>query len=243
MTGKKTIDKSLIQKTIVFAFWLVIILICLINRDKITVDAIVNFTPGNKWAAVLVIWLLFAFKSITVVVYGGPIYAASGIMFSLPVAIIVNTVGTALMVSIPFFIGKKAGNGTINKIVEKNPKLEVLRSVPNKNELFISFFVRLLGILPSDLVSMYLGASGINYGKYILGSLIGLFPAVISFSVMGMSANDVTSPEFIISAAFEIGLMIFSIVMYFVWRRKSKRTNKNPEGKNAEKTNQHTGNA
>ena len=243
MTVKKTIDKSLIQKTIVFAFWLVIILICLINRDKITVDAIVNFTPGNKWADALVIWLLFAFKSISVVVYGGLIYAASGIMFSLPVAIIVNTVGTALMVSIPFFIGKKAGNGTINKIVEKNPKLEVLRSVPNKNELFISFFVRLLGILPSDLVSMYLGASGINYGKYILGSLIGLFPAVISFSVMGMSANDVKSPEFIISAAFEIGLMIFSIVMYFVWRRKSKRTNKNPEGKNAEKTNQHTGNA
>ena len=157
MTVKKTIDKSLIQKTIVFAFWLVIILICLINRDKITVDAIVNFTPGNKWAAALVIWLLFAFKSISVVVYGGLIYAASGIMFSLPVAIIVNTVGTALMVSIPFFIGKKAGNGTINKIVEKNPKLEVLRSVPNKNELFISFFVRLLGILPSDLVSMYLG--------------------------------------------------------------------------------------
>jgi len=231
MTIKKSVDKGLVQKIIVFAFWLTIILACLINRDKITVDAIVNFTPGNTIAAVLVLWLLFAFKSITVVVYGGLIYAASGIMFSLPVAIIVNTVGTVLMVSIPFFIGKKAGGNTIDKLVQKNPKLEGLRDVPNQNELFVSFFVRLLGILPSDLVSMYLGASGIKYSKYISGSLIGLFPAVISFSVMGMSANDMTSPEFIISAAFEIGLMIFSVIMYFVWRRKSKR---NPEDKNAE---------
>ena len=233
MTIKKSVDKGLVQKIIVFAFWLAVILICIINRDKITVDAIVNFTPENTLVAILLIFLLFAFKSITVVVYGGIIYAASGIMFSLPVAIIVNTVGTVLMVSIPFFIGKKAGGKAIDKIVNKNPKLEVLRSVPNKNELFISFFVRLLGILPSDLVSMYLGASGIKYSKYISGSLIGLFPAVISFSVMGMSANDVTSPEFIVSAAFEIGLMIFSIILYFVWRRKSKKTEKYPEDKNA----------
>ncbi len=230
MAGNKVFKNSFNQKTIGFVFWAVIIIFCLINRDKITVDAIVNFTPENTLAAICVILLVFALKSVTFVVYGGLVYAASGIMFSLPVAIIVNTIGTALMVSIPFFIGKKAENGTIDKIVDKNPKLTVLRDVPNKNELFISFFVRLLGILPGDLVSIYLGACGISYGKYITGSLIGLFPSVLSFSVMGMSANDVTSPEFIISAAFKIGLKVFSIIIYFVWRKK---TNGSPEGKYA----------
>ena len=66
MAVKKTINKSLIQKIVVFAFWLATVLICIINRDKITVDAIVNFTPENTLVAILLILLLFAFKSITV---------------------------------------------------------------------------------------------------------------------------------------------------------------------------------
>lgn len=242
MTTKKGIDKKLIQKIAIIIFWLIFIIICFLNREKITIDNIVSFTPKNVPVAIGIMLLLFSFKSISIVVYGGLLYAASGVMFSLPVAILVNTVGTVLMVSIPFFIGKNAGKGTMNKLVEKNPKLEVVRDVSNKNELFISVFVRLIGMLPGDLVGMYLGASGIRYNKYIAGSLIGLFPAMISFSVMGMSVDDVSSPAFIISTAFEIGLMILSIAIYFVWRKK-QRINTNPEGKNVRKTNQHIGNA
>ena len=150
----------------------------LLNRDKITISSILGFTPKNLYLAAFVMLLLFATKSVSVVIYGGLLYAASGIMFSLPVAILVNTIGTVLMVSIPFFIGKNAGQDTMSKLVERNPKLEVLRDVPSKNELFISIFVRLIGMLPGDLVGMYLGASGIRYSKYITGSMIGLFPAI-----------------------------------------------------------------
>ncbi|MBQ6886661.1 MAG: TVP38/TMEM64 family protein [Lachnospiraceae bacterium] len=240
MTDKKVIDKKIIKKIAIIIFWLLFIIICFLNRERITIENIVSYTPKNIPVAIGVMLLLFSLKSISIVIYGGLLYAASGIMFPLPVAIIVNTVGTVLMVSIPFFIGKKAGKETMNKLVEKNPKLEVLRDVSNKNELFISVFVRLIGMLPGDLVSMYLGASGIHYNKYIAGSMIGLFPAIVSFSVMGMSVDDISSPAFIISTAFEIGLMILSIAIYFIWRKKQKQ---NFGGKNAEKSNQHIGNA
>ena len=223
MAVKKTINKSLIQKIVVFAFWLATVLICIINRDKITVDAIVNFTPENTLVAILLILLLFAFKSITVVVYGGIIYAASGIMFSLPAAIIVNTIGTVIMVSIPFIIGKKAGSKMLDSIVHKNPKLEIIKDIPNKNEIFVSFFVRIVGLLPADLVGMYLGASGMSYKKYLIGSVAGLYSAIISFSAMGMSADDITSPKFIISVVVEIGLMLLSLISYLIWRKKRKK--------------------
>ena len=224
-------NNKIIRNTVITLFWLAFIIFCFINRDKITISSILSFTPKNLYLAAFVMLLLFSVKSVSVVIYGGLLYAASGIMFSLPVAILVNTVGTVLMVSIPFFIGKRAGKDTMNRLVEKNPKLEVLREAPSKNELFISVFVRLIGILPGDLVSMYLGASGVHYSKYITGSMIGLFPAIISFSVMGMSADDISSPAFIISTAFEIGLMILSIAIYFIWRKKQKH---NSGGKNAE---------
>lgn len=232
-------NNKLIRKTVITVFWLIFIIFCLLNRDKITISNILSFTPKNLYLAAFVMFVLFAIKSVSVVIYGGLLYAASGIMFSLPVAILVNTIGTLLMVTIPFFIGKNAGQDTMSNLVAKNPKLEVLREVPNKNELFISVFVRLIGMLPGDLVSMYLGASGVHYSKYITGSMIGLFPAIISFSVMGMSADDISSPAFIISTAFEIGLMILSITIYFIWRKKQEQ---NSGGKNAEQSNQHIGN-
>ena len=241
MAVKKTIHKNFIQKIVTLAVWLTIILICVINKDKITVDAIVNFTPQNTFIAICTILLLFAFKSITVVVYGGILYAASGIMFSLPVAIIVNTIGTVIMVSIPFLIGKKAGKKTLDNILHKNSKLEILSDIPNRNELFVSFFTRIVGFLPADLVGMYLGASGISYKKYLLGSVGGLYSAVISFSVMGMSADDVTSPGFIIAVTVEILLMIVSVILYLIWRKKKK--NKTQEESNDYAKNEHISNA
>ena len=226
MAIKKTTNKNIIQKIILVTFWLTVILICIINRDKITIDAIVNFSPENTFVAICLILLLFAVKSVSVVIYGGIIYAASGIMFPLPLAIAVNTVGTVIMVSIPFYIGKKAGSKILDSIVHKNPKLEIIKDIPNQNELFTSFITRIVGLLPSDLVGIYLGASGMSYKKYLLGSVAGLYSAVISFSVMGMSADDVTSPAFIISAAIEIGLMLLSVILCFGWRKKRKKNKK-----------------
>lgn len=214
---------KLIRNIIIIVFWLFLIVLCFVNRDRITVESILNFTPENKIAAILIMFLLFAVKSVTFFIYGGILYAASGIMFPLPLAIFINFIGTSIMTTIPFFIGKKVGTKTIDKIIEKYPRLSILRDIPNKNELFVSFFVRIVGCLPSDPLGIYLGASGIRYSRYICGTLLGLTSAMITFSIMGTSINDVTSPIFVISAAIEIGLMILSISLYLIWRYRNKK--------------------
>lgn len=214
---------ELLRKVFVLTFWIVLILFIFIHRDKITVESIVNFTPENELLAAVIMLALFALKSITVFVYGGILYAANGILFSLPMAIVMNLLGTAVMTGIPFLIGHKAGIGAVDKLCSKYPKLEVLRESQNKNEFFVSFFVRIIGILPSDLVGMYLGATGIRYSRYICGTMLGLLPAVISFSVMGMSMDDPSSPAFIISAVSEALLMVLSITISFVIHRRRKK--------------------
>ncbi len=220
--NEKSILK-LIRNGIIAIFWLFLIILCFINKDKITVESILSFTPQNQIAAILIMFVLFAVKSVAFFIYGGILYAASGIMFPLPLAIFVNFIGTIIMTSIPFFIGKKAGTKTIDKIIEKYPRLRILRDIPNKNEMFVSFFVRIVGCLPADPLGIYLGAIGIRYSRYICGTLLGLTSAIVTFSIMGMSINDVTSPTFIISACIEIGLMILSISLYLIWRKKSKK--------------------
>jgi len=170
--------------------------------------------------------ILFALKGVTVVVYGGVLYAASGILFPLPVAICVNLAGTALMTSVPFFIGKKAGAELLDHLLQKNKRLELLRDAPKQNEWLFSFAVRMIGLLPGDLVGMYSGVCGFTYFHYICGTLAGMFPSIITFSAMGMSAHDVSSPTFLISVGCEILLIVLSLVVFILWRRKKHKENK-----------------
>lgn len=222
-SNKKAKIVERLIKIVTLIFWLVLIIIIFINKNKITVESIVNATPENKLSAAVIMLALFALKSITVFVYGGILYAASGLIFPLPEAIVINILGTAVMTGIPYFIGRKAGNGAVEKFCNRYPKLEILRQNQNKNEFLVSFFVRIIGIFPSDLVGMYLGATGIHYGRYFCGTMLGFLPSVLLFSIMGMSIKDPASPAFVISAVCEVLLMIFSVTVSFVIQHRHKK--------------------
>lgn len=214
---------KILSRVFMLLFWGGLILFCFLNREKISVEGIVGLVPKDSIWSIIVMLLLFAVKGVVVFIYGSILYAASGILFSLPVAMIVNTIGTVIMTTIPFYIGKKAGSRLIGELVKKNSKLELLRDTQNKNEFFVSFFLRMVGLLPADLVAMYLGASGMRYKPYFIGTVIGLMPAIVCFSVMGMSIDDVGSPQFILSLIVEVGLMLLSLLIYLIWRRRSKK--------------------
>lgn len=215
-----------IRNGIAVAFWLILILLCLVYRDEITVERIVAFTPENMLVAVLVMLCLFAVKSISIFMYSGLLYAASGILFPLPLAILVNILGSIIMATIPFIIGRCSGSGLVTQLIEKHPKLKVMKDVPNQNEFFVSFFVRIIGILPSDIIGMYLGATGVGYRRYITGTILGMLPATITFCVMGMQIQDVTSPAFLVSLGVELCLMVASTTAYAIWMKKVKGRNR-----------------
>ena len=77
-------------------------------RDPLTVGFSLGFP--------LVLLALFAVKSVTIVVYGALLYAASGILFPLPAALAVNLLGTIIMITIPYLIGSASGSEAIRRI-------------------------------------------------------------------------------------------------------------------------------
>ena len=195
-------------------------------RGEISVESITNFVPGNIAAAVAVMLLLFALKGVLITVYGGILYAASGILFPLPTALLVNAAGTVLMTGVPFFIGKLTGTKLLDKLIQKNGRLEQLQRIESQNEFFISFAVRMIGLLPGDLVGMYLGAGNFHARSYFLGTMLGLLPSILAFTVIGMSAHDISSPAFWIAVGVEIAITVFSLVFYLLWKKKhSERRN------------------
>jgi len=212
----------LTRRIIALLLWLGLIILCFINREYISVESIAAYTPSNIWLAAAAVLGLFAVKSFSFFIYVGILYAACGVIFPLPVALLVNLCGTAIMVSLPYWLGQKAGEPMIDRIKANHPKVRELEQIRFGNEIFISAISRLVGIVPSDPVSMYMGAVRIHFFKYLLGSLVGFLPDIVAFSVMGLSVSEIRSPQFIIAAGGKITLTVISIIVMLIHRKKSK---------------------
>ena len=220
--GKKLLH-SKTYKLAILGVWLVILGVCLLCRDRFSVENILQASPKNMLAAALFLLLLFALKSLSVFIYSGILFIASGILFPLPEAILVNFMGAVVMVSLPYWLGRQVGGELVDAIVCKYPKTAFLRQLQMENELFLSFITRIINILPSDILSLYMGASGIHYGKYLLGSVAGMLLTIITFPVIGSSITDPASPLFIASVAVQVVVTVGSITGYAAYLRK-KRT-------------------
>lgn len=209
------------RNVVLSLIWVGIIVILFIHREELSVEGIARYMPKNPWLAAIVMLALFALKSLSIVIYSGLLYAANGILFPLPVAIVLNLIGTVIMVSLPYLIGRRTGASAVDEIRAKYPKAEAIRNLRAKNDFLFSFLVR-MARLPSDVVSLYMGAVHVEYKKYLLGSLLGMLPHTITYPIMGMSIRDIRSPQFIISLCAEIAYILVTSAVYTLYRKKDK---------------------
>lgn len=220
--GRKNILQSKSYKIAIVCVWLVILGICFLHRDWFDLENVVEASPGNRALAALFLLALFALKSLSVFVYCGILFLAAGILFPLPAAILVSLLGAVIMVSVPYWLGRRVGGELVESIVRKYPKTEVLRRAQMENQLFLSFITRVINILPSDILSLYMGASGVRYGKYLLGSIAGMLLTIVTFPIMGSSITDPASPLFIASIAVQAVVTVVSITGYGLYLRRRR---------------------
>ena len=207
--------------------WAAIIILCFVFRESITAESIVNFSPKNPLAAVLILMLLFAGKSLSVVMYIAVIYAASGIMFPFPAALLVNILGSAVAFTIPYLIGRRKGRPLADELMQKYPKFAALNALQSRSRLLFSIAGRGLGILPMDVVDAYFGATAMEPGVFYLGGLIGMIPEMLIYTVLGSAASDPSSPGFKISLICDVVIKSAAAVLCVILVKKiNKETEK-----------------
>ena len=101
-------------------------------RKELSVEGIARYTPRNPWLAAIVMLALFALKSLSIVIYSGLLYAANGALFPLPVAIVLNLIGTVIMLLLPYRIGRRTGAPAVDEIRAKYPKAEAVHDLRKK---------------------------------------------------------------------------------------------------------------
>lgn len=198
------------------------ILLFLTRWKDLTVDDFLSYTPSQPLLAMLFLWLAFAVKSLSIMFPVMLLFAVSGRLFPLPVALLVNTVGIAITLTLPYLIGRYSGKDLTEKLMVKYPKLKQFRAMRSKSGLFFAFIIRAIGVLPCDVVSLYLGNTRLNYYEYIIGGVLGFMPDLICASIVGMKISDVSSPWFWGTIAVNITVCVVSMLAY---RRYLKKHN------------------
>lgn len=117
------------RNAVLILIWIGIITVCFLHRKELSAEEIARYTPKNPWLAAMVMLALFALKSLSIVIYSGLLYAANGILFPLPAAIVLNLIGTVIMVSLPYRIGRRTGASAVDEIRARYPKAEAIHNL------------------------------------------------------------------------------------------------------------------
>ena len=187
----------------------------------VTIEHILEFTPENLWLAALVIVGLFAVKSLSIFFPMLILIAASGSIFpNYFAALLVNAAGVMVMLCVPYLIGRYAEREFVENLINKNKNADKLREFQSDNELFIAYFMRVINVLPCDLVSMFLGSAGFSPVKYFVGSFLGILPGLITTTLMGANAENPASPKFWLAVVCEVVFAVGSSAAYYFYKKR-----------------------
>ena len=206
--------------------WLALILLCVLYRDRLTPEAITAHSPKNLWLAAGLLLLCFSLKSLSVVLYSGILYTASGMILPLPAAIALNLAGTAVMVTLPYLVGRAVGPGALAYVQERHPRIDMLSPLRGRGDFLLSFLSRAVSVFPSDVLSFCFGAMQMPYSAYLAGCLLGMLPQTVTFPVMGTHVRTPGSPEFKAALAVQLIYTAAPLAIYLFLKRKHLNTEK-----------------
>ncbi len=206
---------------ILFAAILILLALYLVyDMRNISVKNILFGKTDNIFLSVVIVLFIYALKSVTVFIPIIMLQLIAGSLFDQWLALSVNFAGIFICYTLPYLLGKRAGENHMQGFLEKYPRLEKFMQRQQKNAFYSALFLRCVGFLPGDLVSMYYGTLSAPYVKYICGSLLGSAPRIIAVTLVGTSINDPSSPQFIASVSVTVILAVFSSIGYLFYNRK-----------------------
>lgn len=186
-------------------------------RRAFTAEAIAAWTPRQTGLAMAVLLTLYAVKGLTAVIPITALEAAAGLLFPFPAALAANVCGVAAAQAGPYFLGRRR---PLADLTAHYPRLKALEGLPATGGQV--FLLRLAGVLPGELLSLYLGAAGTPWRAYFTGGFLGTFPRVLSATVLGAALWELGGVRFWASCVF--GWALTGAAVLALGRRWAKDT-------------------
>lgn len=201
----------------------VLMVILCLAAGGFSAEDILHYAPRDPWLAAGFILLLYFLKSLSVAFPIMVLQIAAGHLFSPAAALALNILGLAIDLTVPYWIGRFSGSGLTSRLIARYPRLEGLMESQQGHYLFLSFFLRVIYLLPGDVVSIYFGSVKGPYPTCLLGGLLGGLPSLLAATLLGASVSQPGSPAFWIAIGVTAGVSALSLLGYLLWQKHQKK--------------------
>lgn len=198
-------------------------LLLLYALNPITAEQLMDWQPQNLFLAALILLAFFAVKSALVFV---PILIPQilvGHLYPRNAAFGLNLLGLVVVMSVPHSIGRRLGSEKLSNVLQRYPKLEGILKLQQENELMMSFMLRACAVPPADIVTMYLGASGMPLHINVIGGVLGTLPAMVLTTFLGANIRNPSSPAFWQALGLNIAWIVLSALAFWLLRKFTPR--------------------
>lgn len=165
----------------------------------------------NKWLIILVILLLYFILTAFPVFPISILCVASAMVFNIAECFAINIFGLALLFAVRYSTGMSAGGGSAQWLVRRNRFTRRLIESEGQGNPWVLAVIRLLPMMPINPVSHLYGAMDFPFWKFMLISVVGFLPKLISYIIIG---HNFANP---FSAEFTLPLIILSLLSGIVF--------------------------
>jgi len=172
------------------------------------------------YVAIYIVLTLLLFPGAVLTAAGGAVF---GTVLGTALTVIAATIGATAS----FLLGRRLGRGQLEQI--GGDRLERLDKWLAQRGFTAVLYVRLVPVVPFNLLNYGAGVTGVSTRDYVLGTAIGIIPGTFAYSALGGSLGDPTSPEFIAALVLTVVLAIGGTVV----ARRRDRGEASPAGATA----------
>lgn len=210
---KRLPQRFYIAGCILGGVFLCLVAILSLHSDS-SLRTMLTYAPQNSFFSAGLLLLFYVLKSATIFFPLLILEMAAGYLFPAPAAMGINLLGIWIILTVPYWIGRRVGIKQTHKLAAKHPKFQAVIDKQQGHSFFLCFFLRAVSCLPGDIVTMYLGATRIPFFHNFLGGTLGILPGMVLATFMGVNIQYPSAPAFWSSATLSVGLAISSTVLY-----------------------------
>ena len=185
-------------------------------------------TMDDKASVFVIIIFLYVFKAIFPIQFYplSVLCAITSTVFPAYFSLPINLAGLSAFFSIRYYWGRRVGSDAIQSILKKNVTIRTVIESDGKGNPWLLALFRLIPSIPPNPLSKLYGAMGFVYRDYIILSLLGFLPQLITYTFIGRNVFNPLSAAFLVPfillfVLISISTFALSKILKIQYRRKS----------------------
>lgn len=179
----------------------------------------------NTFIIVLVLFMLFFIRASIPIIPTSILCVATALVFNFWQALLINLAGVILLMIIKYYAGVHNGGGYIKYAVRLSSQADLALKKNSSGATATLFLLRLVPVVSLNMVSQLYGSYNYPLHKFLIASVAGYLPRIISYIVVGRNFTNPFSIGFVLPFGIlffisGISLLIFTAVLNVIDLRK-----------------------